>query len=395
MKRTVLVVAAFLLAAGSAYGQAGVAIPTWAKEARPITPADIPAGDYAYISSWIASHAEPADQYFLEKAKRYDVVVFGEFHNVREHKEFIINLIPRLYHEAGVRCIGWEFSNPNEDADLERLVTVPQPNREAVLNFGRRHLGSWNSEEHWAMIEAVRALNASLPEGQPKMRFAGLDIPVDWHDLYTKIKTVAKDSPEGKEVQQWYESRDRIMADNAERATLARGVKGVLFVGSGHDQTHLGAPPDEPYRRPIMARLLHGRYPDRVFQVAGDGGQFPAAQRAMEALQHKVSGFDLYASPLASVLSADMGSPERTMGSLARGYVYFGSCPQLHGNTPIKGYVTDEMYAKYRTYFEIDFGVKLATAREFDEYLQGRNWRIRCPAPLSTLRLPPPPRTGS
>jgi len=26
--------------------------------------------------------------------------------------------------------------------------------------------------------------------------------------------------------------------------------------------------------------------------------------------------------------------------------------------------------------------VKLATAHEFDEYLQGRNWKIRCPAPL-------------
>jgi hypothetical protein len=259
---------------------------------------------------------------------------------------------------------------------------MPNPDPEAVLNFGRRHMGSWNSKEHWGMIEAVRKLNASLSKDKPKLRFRGLDIPVDWHDLYAKIKTAPKDSPEGKQVQRWYETRDLIMAENAERETLARGVKAVLFVGGGHDQTHLGAPPEQPYRRPIMAKVLHDKYPGRVFQVAGDGGQFSVAQRAMEALQHKVSGFDLYASPLASVLSADMGSPERTMASLARGYVYFGSCQQLHGNTPIKGYVTDEMYARYRTYFEVDFGVKLATAREFDEYLQGRNWKIRCPAPL-------------
>ena len=31
---------------------------------------------------------------------------------VREHKEFLLKLIPRLYHEAGVRCIGWEFLPP-------------------------------------------------------------------------------------------------------------------------------------------------------------------------------------------------------------------------------------------------------------------------------------------
>jgi hypothetical protein len=382
MRRIPLFLSVLILIASPARGQSALAVPAWVKEGRPIKPADIPAGDFAYISSWIAGNATPADEYFIEKAKRYDVVVFGEGHNVREHKEFIINLIPRLYREAGVRCIGWEFSSPAEDVDLERLISMPHADPEAVLNFGRRHMGSWNSTEHWAMIEAVRALNAGLPNGAPKMRFVGLDIPVDWHDLYTKIKTVAKDSPEGQEVQRWFETRDPIMAENAERATLAAGAKAVLFVGSGHDQTHLGAPPDEPYRRPIMAKVLHDKYPGRVFQVAGDAGWYPVAQRAMEALGHKVSGFDLYASPLASVLSADMGTPERTLGSLARGYVYFGSCQQLHGNTPIRGFVTDEMYAKYRTYFDVDFGQKLATAREFDEYLQRRNWKIKCPEPL-------------
>ncbi len=71
-------------------------------------------------------------------------MVFREGHNIKEYKDFIINLLPRLYLEAGVLCIGWEFSNPSEDAEPERLVSMPNPDPEAVLNFGRRHMAARN-----------------------------------------------------------------------------------------------------------------------------------------------------------------------------------------------------------------------------------------------------------
>ncbi len=192
------------------------------------------------------------------------------------------------------------------------------------------------------MIEAVRKLNAGLPKGKPKMRFVGIDITVDWTDLYSRIKTAPRDSPEGREVQRWFMTRDVIMPENAERATLASGAKGLLYVGRGHAETQLGAPPDKPFTRPIMAKLLYEKYGDRVFQVTGDFGQFPVVQRAMEPLEHSSVGFDLYASMFASILSDDM-KPERAMGNLVRGYIYFGSCQQLHRNTPIGGFVTEEM----------------------------------------------------
>lgn len=364
-------------------GQTTAHPPAWVEGTRIIKPADIPPADYAYLSAWLSSNARPADEYFLGLFKRHDVVVFGEGHNVREHKEFIIKLIPRLYHEAGVRCIGWEFSPPGSDPELERLVNLPQPDPEAVLNFARR-MGAvgWNSKEHWDLIEAVRKLNASLPADKPRMRFVGLEIAVDWIDLYTKIKTAPKDSPEGVEVQRLYMSRDVTMAENAERATLAKGVKGLLFVGRGHDETHVGVPPDKPHSRPIMAKVLHDKYGDRVFQAAPDWGEFAVLQKAMEPLGQKAVGFDLYSSPFANVVYSEMGGVDRRMATVARGYVYFGACQQLHGNTPIKGFITDEMYKQHKAYYELDFGVKFATAREFDEHLQGRRWKLRCPTPL-------------
>ncbi len=368
-----------LLAAASLRPQQSITVPAWVRDAQPVKPETVAVSDYPHLADWLAKNARPADDYFIGLFKRHDVVVFGEAHNVREHKEFIINLIPRLYHQAGVRCIGWEFSNPSADAELERLVTAAQPDPAALLNFARSQAAAgWNSKEHWDLIEAVRKLNAGLPRGRDKMRFVGIDITLDWTEMYIKIKTLPKDHPE---VMGPFLKRDVVMAENAEKATLAKGVKGLLFVGRGHDQTHVGRPPDPPYSRPIMAKVLYDKYGDRVFQVSADMGTFTVLEKVMESRNHERVGFDLYASPFATILTSEMGKVERPMANFARGYLYFGKCEQLHANTPIQGFVTEEMFEKHRNYYEIDIGRQFGSAKELDEYLQVRRWRIRCPQP--------------
>jgi hypothetical protein len=59
---------------------------------------------------------------------------------------------------------------------------------------------------------------------------------------------------------------------------------------------------------------------------------------------------------------------------MARGYVYFGPAERLHANTPIVGFVTDEMFTKYKNYYEIDIGRKFASAKEVDEWMQQNRW---------------------
>jgi hypothetical protein len=381
MKQSLMACAAVSMAV-SGWGQTPPQAPEWVTEGKRIMPADVPAADYRYLTSWLEANAKPADDYFLSLYKRHDVVVFGEGHNVREHKDFIIGLVPRLYHEAEVRVIGWEFSNPLEQSELDRLISMRDSDPEAVLNFARGHLASWNSKEHWDIIEAVRRLNASLPKGKPGMRLVGIDIPKDWHDLYVAIKTTPKDSPEGADVKRWYMTRDEIMAENAERATFQAGVKGLLFVGRGHAETHFGLPPDPPFPRPIMAQVLHRKYAERLFQVTGDWGVFGVVQKAMAPLGHRAVGFDMYASPFASILSTDVATTYLPMSVRARGYVYFGNCQQLHRNTSLRGFVTEATFEKHRHYFEVDFNREFKSAQEVDDYLAERNWKLRCPEPL-------------
>ena len=369
------VLALAILSLGGCGGAGTKAAPAWVKEGGPVQFEAIPEADYPYLSDWLARKAKPADDYFIGLYKRHDVIIFGEGHNVREHKEFIINLIPRLYREAGVRCIGWEFSNPTANAELEKLVTAPEYNADALLNFARSQVAhEWNSKEHWDLIEAVRKLNASLPPDGEKMRFVGIDMPIDWPDVYIKIKTLAKDSPEMKALNEIEQKRDVEMAENAEREILAKRIKGLLFVGRGHDETHFGRPPDKPARRPIMGKVLYDKYGDRVFQVSPDWGGFPAVTKAINSARPLPIGFDLSASPFASILTQEMGPVPVKMENLARGYVYFGPAERLHRNTAIVGFVSEEMFAKYKNYYEIDLGRPFSSAREVDEYLQENRW---------------------
>jgi uncharacterized iron-regulated protein len=349
--------------------------PGWVREGRPIQFADIPDADYAYLSDWLVRNAKPAEDYFIGLYKRHDLIIFGEGHNVREHKEFIINLIPRLYKEAGVRCIGWEFSNPTANPVLENLTTAPEYDAEALLDFARSQTAhEWNSKEHWGLIEAVRKLNASLLPGAEKMRFVGIDIVIDWVDTYIKIKTVAKDSPEAKALNELEQKRDVEMAENVEREILARGIKGLVFVGRGHDETHFGTPPDQPYRRPITGKVLYDKYGEKVHQVSPDWGEFPAVTKAMDPARPLPIGFEMAASPFASILIHDMGPDPVKMEKMARGYMYFGPPERLHRNTAIAGFVTEEMFAKYKNYYEIDIGRTFASATELDEWLQENRW---------------------
>ena len=67
-------------------------------------------------------------------------------------------------------------------------------------------------------------------------------------------------------------------------------------------------------------------------------------------------------------------APEVPLWKIARGYVYLGPRAKLHKNTPIKGFVTDEMFKRYRRYYEIDFGRTFKNAEEVDRYFQAHRF---------------------
>lgn len=350
----------------------------WVGRGEPVEASQIVERDRAYLARWLDGHAKPAQDYVVDLFTRHQVVIVGEAHNVREHKDFIIELIPRLYHEAGVRCIGWEFSRHTDNERLAQILAAPEYDRELALQFARDQLAhEWNSKEHWDIIEAVWGLNKSLAPGQEKLRFVGLDMELDLAEFCIAEKTLPHDSPGFQGLLGQVLKRDKVMAEQVEKEIIQRGQKGLVFVGRCHDFTHYEFPPEINYGREIMGNLLYKKYGDRVFQVWEGGNDFlPAIEEVMKFRGYEHIGFDLYASPFGNLLTPPWWSDAARvpLRKVARGYVYLGPRTRLHRNTPIEGFVTEEMFTRYRRYYEVDFARSFSNAQEVDEYLQAHRF---------------------
>ena len=339
--------------------------PTWLDGNTTVNAAQLTDGDYQYLARWVDQHAKTPQDYLLGLFQAHQVVIVGEFHHVREHKEVVSRLIPQLYHDAGVRCIGWEFSRYADNDRLSGLTTGAAFDRGGALDFARDQAAhEWDSKEHWDFIEAVWRLNNSLSPGREPMRLIGLSC-----DLYRLVRELKATDPGSPAFSELAQRHDMTMVESVEKEIMAANAKAVLFVGRCHDFTHYEFTPNQNFGRPIMANVLHRKYGDKVFQVWLESGFLPAVEKTMALRGGQPVGFDLYASPFANILSPpNWDAPEVPLSNLARGCVYLGPRSSLHKNTPIEGFVTEEMFGKYKAFYEADFGRAFDSAEEVDKY---------------------------
>ena len=302
-------------------------VPDWVRTGEAVKASEIPEADYPYLAGWLEEHAKPAGEYLISLFERHQLVIFGESHNVKEHKDFIIELLPRLYHEAGVRCVGWEFSRYGDNDRLAQLVAGKEFDKEGVLAFARDQVAhEWNSKEHWGIIEAVWRLNHRLAPGDEKLRLIGLNMDADLAEFFVVFKAKPPESPEFQEMLSRALECDKVMAEHIQKEIIEKGKNGLVFVGRCHDFTHHEFPPDVNFGREIMGNLLYKRNGDRIFQVwPSPGTGIIERVMTLSGNADRTIGFDL--------------PPGIRFSHLARGYVYLGPKAKLHKNTPIKGFV--------------------------------------------------------
>jgi len=353
-------------------------VPDWLGSVEPIGSDRVSEKDYPYIVRWVDEHAESAQDYVVRLFDKHQIVIFGEEHNVKEHKDFVIDLIPRLYHEAGVRCIGWEFSWYSQNERLEELINAPTYDDNAVLQLARERSPDWNSKEHWEIIKAVWKLNKSLKSESEKMRLIGVSDYVDIPRSYVLIKTKSTNSPEFQEMLRKHINHDKGTAQHVEEEILQKKQKGFLFFGMGHDWTQYQYPPEATFGisyKP-MGKYLKEKHGDKIFQIRTQASSDPSIiNRIMKCRNHVSVGFNMHESPFANILVwVGKGSPDVPWSKLAEGYLYLGSRASFHRNTPIKDFVTETMFRKYKQYYEIDYGRNFNSAKDVDEYLQEHRW---------------------
>jgi len=355
-------------------------IPDWLDSDKPIGRDQVSQKDYPYLIRWIDEHSKSAQDYVVRLFDKHQIVIFGEEHNVEEHKDFVINLIPRLYHEAGVRCIGWEFSWYSQNEQLEELINAPTYDENAVLQLARERSPDWNSKEHWEIIKAVWKLNKSLKPESEKLRLIGLSDYVDIPRSYVLLKTKSVNSPEFQEILKQHINHDKSIARHVEEEILQKEQKGFLFFGMGHDWTQYQYPSEATFGLSYkpMGKYLKEKYGDRIFQIRAQASTDPSIiNRIMKFRNHASVGFNMHESPFANILvPVGKRAPDVPLSKLAEGYLYLGSQASLHSNTTIKGYVTERMFHKYKEYYNICFGngQNFNSAIEVDQYLQEHRW---------------------
>jgi uncharacterized RDD family membrane protein YckC len=192
---------------------------------------------------WLDENADNPIDYAVDKSSIYQVVIFGETHEIKGQITFLIDAIPELYHRAGVRVIALEFCTREDNKLIDRLIASPEYDYDLALRIARNQPWRlWGMKEYWDVLYAVWLLNNSLHETDDKMRVVGIDSKWDGPSI---ALTVAGADDEVK-APVWEKLRiirvlftlpslflrDELMAREVEHQIIESGERGIVWVGA-------------------------------------------------------------------------------------------------------------------------------------------------------------------
>lgn len=352
----------------------------------------------AEFVKWLDKNGKSPVDFAVEKARQHQVLIFGESHFNQGHVRFLSEIIPELYHQAGVRCIALEFCAREDNENLNRLVNAPDYDHELALQIARnQHWHNWGGKEYWDAFEVVWKLNNGLSEKQQKMRVVGIDRRVD--AISWSLSVPGGDYTEGAiweklriiralaAVPKLY-YRDELMAKEVEREIIDKGNRGIVWIGSHHSFIRYKQPHQSRGR---MAYILHKKFGDKIFQIklhsddvsplvhdSSFKGPEPNMghfiERIMAARNNQPVGFNVIHSPF--MLLRDKATyyyhfqPKVGFGDMTSGYIYLEPRKKFQKCHWIEGFITPLMLAKYKPFYEGLAGRKFSGAKEVDDYFR-------------------------
>ena len=343
--------------------------------------------------AWLDSNAVSPTDFAIAKCREYPLVLFGEEHQSQDILSFVSDALPRLYREAGVRCLGMETINSQDNEALDRLMAGETFDEALAINIYRNNSWhNWGGRGYVDVLQSAWRINHELAPGESPFRVVGLFERVDLPSFV--LAGIFGDGTPASIVERLRAGRairdfprvllgDVTLAREAERQMLERGERGVVLVGSNHTSIGALAPYAGLRSRPRMGFILHSKYPGDIYQISFSSDDLGALgdllRRVMEMRGNAPVGFDVRDSPFDLLRASDgwvfRGSPAVAFGDLAAAYV----CLHAPGDgtiTPwIDGFVTPAMFARYRPFYEADAGKDLRSAADADSAVEARHMR--------------------
>ncbi len=357
--------------------------------AVPITFARDKPFDLQHAADWLSANGQGPADYILAKAKRHQLLLLGEIHYRKAPLDLFNQLIPRLYHEAGVRCIALEVCVSADNLSLCDLVTAKSFDPQRALQIARHGdpWKTWGAAEHWRILQTVWQLNSTLPRHAQPMRVIGLGL--EWDGPSIALMSAGPPIERFRFLRVWDDliqawlTFDARAAEQLEREVFAKGDKAAVWIGATHSILSKRAQIPTPFGGSLayspMGTILRQRHGDEVFQIcmhpysSTEGLSAGIAQliHSVQALRnHAPVGFDVAASPFGLLRDPNdrrfATHAAITFADFASGYVYLAPVDRLEWCTWIDGYITNRMIATNLPYYRLIFQQDIRTADDID-----------------------------
>ncbi|WP_052632008.1 ChaN family lipoprotein [Pseudoxanthomonas suwonensis] len=343
----------------------------------------------------LAADRRSAEAYILDQFADADLVLLGEDHAIRQTLAFVRDLVPQL-HRAGVHNLVVEFGAEEDQHELDRLLTSPGYDADALKRLMFRYNSAWSWVEYRDLYEAAWRLNRSLPAGAPPFRIVNMSYVYRWHEF------AAPRTPDVLQRVFWRGTVDGFRARVIEDQVLRRGEKALVLTGTPHAFTRYAMPRVEDNNEGFCGfdanwlgnRLLR-RHPDRVVSVLVHQpfpnlpGRQPAlvqpAQGAIERIMAELGnaprGFDLKNAAMGALPDRSyyaMCHPDFTMADLFDGYLFLAPFRELEPATVDPGFVDASNIAEaLRNYPDPDWKSPPRDLAGFRAHLAGMAEEIR------------------
>ncbi|MFC1679746.1 hypothetical protein ACFL2T_06000 [Elusimicrobiota bacterium] len=350
-------------------------------------------------SQWLKANHRPPIDYVAGKIREYPLVILGERHQNQPMLTMIADNLGKFY-DAGLRAIVLEMVGPTYDQQLEKLVTAEKFNRKTQLRIaGSSSWLVWNSKEQWDLLEAVWTWNRGLPKGAEPLRVVGMaDDRFDRISIWLHKMGKLKDAKKVAYVEKIFADPPDSEKFMAERVSMLvdAGTKTLVLVGYHHAFTRYHQPVADrktgKLRRELtrLGNILRDKYEEKLFQLIlhfphespkrsypGYKGDAPVLHDYLEDLFEQAGasagGFDLKDSPIGAM--RDRRSyyfyfqPKYDLRDMADGYLFLGPLKDEPKCVCIKNFVSADIFAKNKYYFEVQYGRKFESRKELNEHI--------------------------
>lgn len=334
--------------------------------------------------NYIQKKGMDPSQYLVSKFQRYDLVLLGEDHAVKDHLDFVKDLIPRLY-ENGVTNLCMEFGAFEMQSKLDSLMNAEEYNEQLARDMMFYYNIGWAYKEYTDIYRKVWEFNKTLPADKKKFRIVNLSYQYDW-TKYSFPRT-----PENMSKVFYLGTPDDFRTKIIEKEIIAKQEKALVYMGSVHVFTKYYLPILKmnndnfcDYDTGFVGNRLYRKYPQKIFNImlhfpfqAKDKSKVnwvSPADGAIEAIMamnnDKPVGFDLKDTPLGKLPDNSFFSMcynDFRMEDFFDGYIFISPFRNLQGCT------IDSLYFENKDWAEIKKHMPdpdWRTAKDVDEYIK-------------------------